>query len=225
MFKNINLGNFFIGIIMNISDRISSRMKELKLKNKDLTSATGASKGTVSQWVSGGNRPSAIYIPKLAQILNVSETWLINGGNYSQRSNTKEVGYRALQKIPLISLSQAGKWRTLMNSKNEFLEWTTVSDDISPHAFSVKMDNDSMTSDTGPISITEGSVIIFDPEKTPQSGQVVLAIIGDSAVIKKLIIDGPSAYLTPIKAGYKTIELESLSQIIATGVSVQIKLP
>ncbi|ELP25086.1 hypothetical protein F385_855 [Pantoea agglomerans 299R] len=39
------------------------------------------------------------------------------------------------------------------------------------------------------------------------------------------MIDGPSAYLAPMNSGYKTIELESLSQIVATGISVQTKLP
>jgi SOS-response transcriptional repressor LexA len=203
-----------------ISDRIVSKMQELNLRSRDLVAGTGASKSTVSQWVNGNNNPSATQIPKLARILNVTENWLINGGNHSQRINRSEMDQRPIQKIPLISLAQAGEWRNLMNHINEFAEWTTVTDDVSPHAFSVEMDNDSMTG-----LIPEGAIVIFDPNIAPRSGQIVLAKIGNAAVIKKLVKDGPTAYLAPINPGYKTIELESLSQIIATGISVQTKLP
>ncbi|MEN4658734.1 S24 family peptidase [Pantoea agglomerans] len=207
-------------IHQTISDRIVSRMQELNLRSRDLVAGTGASKSTVSQWVNGNNNPSATQIPKIARILNVTETWLINGGSYSQRGNRTEMDQRPIQKIPLVSLSQAGDWRNLMNQTNEFSEWTTVTDDVSPHAFSVEMDNDSMAG-----LIPEGAIVIFDPNKPPKSGQIVLANVGNSTVIKKLVIDGPSAYLAPVNSGYKTIELESLSQIVATGVSVQTKLP
>jgi len=211
-------------MIESVSDRINKRMRDLNLRSKDLVSATGVSKGTVSQWVNGNNNPSATHIPKLAKILNVTESWLINGGSRSQRDKANEVDQRPLHKIPLVSLAQAGDWRKLMNLDNDFPNWTNVTDDVSPHAFSVKMDNDSMTGD-GSISIPEGSTIIFDPDVKPQSGKIVLAKVGESTLIKKLVIDGPSAYLVPIKPSYKTIELESLDHIIATGVSVQTKLP
>lgn len=211
-------------MIQSVSDRINKRMRDLNLRSKDLVSATGVSKGTVSQWVNGNNNPSATHIPKLAKILNVTESWLINGGSRSQRDKANEVDQRPLHKIPLISLAQAGDWRKLMNLDNDFPNWTNVTDDVSPHAFSVTMDNDSMTGD-GSISIPEGSTIIFDPDVKPQSGKIVLARVGESTLIKKLVIDGPSAYLVPIKSSYKTIELGSLDHIIATGVSVQTKLP
>lgn len=211
-------------MIETISDRINRRMRDLNLRSRDLVSATGASKGTVSQWVNGNNNPSATHIPKLARILNVTETWLINGGLYPQRGKPGEVDQRPLQKIPLVSLAQAGDWRNLVNLDNEFSDWTHVTDDVSPRAFSVKMDNDSMTG-SGAISIPEGSVIIFDPDIPPQSGRIVLARVGDSAVIKRLVIDGPTSYLAPINPGYKMVELDSLDNIIATGVSVQTKLP
>jgi len=203
-----------------MSERIVSRMQELNLRSRDIVAGTGASKSTVSQWVNGNNNPSATHIPKLSKILNVTEAWLINGGNHSQRSIHSEVDQRPLQKVPLVSLAQAGDWRNVMKNNPEFSEWTTVTDDVSPHAFSVVMDNDSMNG-----LIPEGAIVIFDPDKSPKSGQIVLSKIGNAAVIKKLVIDGPSAYLAPVNSGYKTIELESLTQIIATGVSVQTKLP
>lgn len=52
-----------------INERIISRMRELKLKHKDIVKATKASKGAVSQWINGGNKPSADFVASLARCL------------------------------------------------------------------------------------------------------------------------------------------------------------
>lgn len=40
------------------SDRINQRMRDLGLQHKDLVAATGASKGTVTNWINGVNNPT-----------------------------------------------------------------------------------------------------------------------------------------------------------------------
>lgn len=61
------------------SDRISLRMKELGLQHKDLVAATGASKGTVTNWINGVNNPTGNRLVQLAQTLNTTSEWLLNG--------------------------------------------------------------------------------------------------------------------------------------------------
>ncbi|QNH50373.1 helix-turn-helix transcriptional regulator [Acinetobacter venetianus] len=61
------------------SDRIALRMKELGLQHKDLVAATGASKGTVTNWISGVNNPTGNRLVQLAQALNTSSEWLLSG--------------------------------------------------------------------------------------------------------------------------------------------------
>ena len=61
------------------SDRIAQRMKELGLQHKDLVAATGASKGTVTNWISGVNNPTGKRLILLAQALKTSENWLLTG--------------------------------------------------------------------------------------------------------------------------------------------------
>ncbi|VDA17048.1 hypothetical protein BANRA_02549 [Acinetobacter baumannii] len=53
----------------SVSDRIQSRMAELKLSQADLMRLTGAARGTVSGWVNGSNNPSAKHIEALATAL------------------------------------------------------------------------------------------------------------------------------------------------------------
>lgn len=63
------------------SDRILLRMQDLKLQHKDLVAATGASKGTVTNWISGVNEPTGKRLIALASALQTSPNWLLTGKN------------------------------------------------------------------------------------------------------------------------------------------------
>lgn len=63
------------------SDRIAQRMKELGLQHKDLVVATGASKGTVTNWINGVNAPTNERLIKLAQALKTTSSWLLTGNS------------------------------------------------------------------------------------------------------------------------------------------------
>ena len=63
------------------SDRIAQRMKELGLQHKDLVAATGASKGTVTNWISGVNNPTGKRLVQLAQVLKTTSSWLLTGNS------------------------------------------------------------------------------------------------------------------------------------------------
>ena len=63
------------------SDRIAHRMKELGLQHKDLVVATGASKGTVTNWINGVNNPTGKRLVQLAQALKTTSSWLLTGNS------------------------------------------------------------------------------------------------------------------------------------------------
>ncbi|UAN49722.1 helix-turn-helix domain-containing protein [Serratia sp. JSRIV002] len=211
---------------MTMSERIKIQMQKLNLKSKDLIEATRASKGTVSQWVNGGNEPSAQYIAPLAKVLGVSEQWLLLGGG--QRQKAQIANTRELQKIPLLSLQQAGEWSDLMNQDlTAFQNWITVSEDISPFSFAVQMDNDSMVSVVGEVTIPPGATVIVDPTQEPTAGRIVIALLDDkkTVTIKRLSIDGPNVYLVPLNSNYKAIQIGSIEQVIGICLQVLLRLP
>ena len=61
------------------SDRINQRMRDLGLQHKDLVAATGASKGTVTNWISGVNNTTGKRLVQLAQALKTTSSWLLTG--------------------------------------------------------------------------------------------------------------------------------------------------
>lgn len=61
------------------ADRVLAKMKELNLQHKDLIAATGASKGTVTNWISGVNNPTGSRLLLLAKALKTTPEWLLTG--------------------------------------------------------------------------------------------------------------------------------------------------
>ncbi|HDU8430976.1 TPA: helix-turn-helix domain-containing protein [Morganella morganii] len=212
--------------LITISDRINARMKELNLKNKHLVEATGATKGSVSQWVNGGNDPSSRYISSLARVLQVSEQWLIEGGLFDE--NIQESIRPSLKRrVPLISISQATNWKEMMtNSFNDFKHWVEVSGDVSTYSFAIKMSGDSMSSTDSGISIPDGSIVIIDPEETVISGRIIAGKFKNTqeVMIKKYTTDGPNSYLISLNKNYQSILIDDTFEIIGVCVQVQINL-
>lgn len=109
-----------------ISERITQRMHALNLKGKDLVNATGASKGSVSQWMNGGGAPSSRYISSLAKILKVNENWLLNMKNSSITSCVQLVGEIPANTFAVVlesdSMSTSGGGVSIPNGSTVFVD-------------------------------------------------------------------------------------------------------
>lgn len=213
----------------SMSDRIVQRMKLMKLRSNHLIAATGASKGTVSQWVNGGTEPSAKFISKLADVLGVSERWLTEGGLVEESSSNAFPGPDVRRRVPLLSSVQAGHWKEMVEGNlDEVTEWIETTAKVSPYSFSLRVSGDSMSSPPGSgISLPDGSIVIVDPEIEPSSGKIVVARLNgtNESTIKKLVIDGPNMYLMPLNPAYRPIPLDSTCEIVGVCVRLEMNLP
>ena len=117
-----------------ISDRITTHMREMGLKQAYLVERYELSKGTVSKWISGTNVPNGKNLTKLAEALETTENWIITGEPTSQENKIsfippKETELLELtsRTIPVISWVQAGNWTpvvaTDMNNVIEHLPY------------------------------------------------------------------------------------------------------
>ena len=82
--------------MQSTSDRISLRMKELGLQHKDLVAATGASKGTVTNWISGVNNPTGKRLIQLAQALNTTSEWLLDG-TFTDKNESGDIRFAPVE--------------------------------------------------------------------------------------------------------------------------------
>lgn len=61
----------------NLHDRLQEAMEKRGCRAVDLVDQTGIPKGTLSYYLSGKTKPKADRLYILAQVLNVSEAWLL----------------------------------------------------------------------------------------------------------------------------------------------------
>lgn len=212
-----------------MSDRICQRMKALNLRSSNLIKATGASRGTVSQWVNGGTEPSAKYLSKLAEVLGVTERWLNEGGLVEESNGNSYPGPDIRRRVPLLSSVQAGNWKEMVEGNlDEVTEWIETTAKVSPYAFSLRVTGDSMSSPAGSgLSLPDGSLVIVDPDIEPVSGKIVVARLNGSSdsTIKKLVVDGPNMYLMPLNPAYRPIPIDGSCEIVGVCVRLEMNLP
>lgn len=76
----------------NVGERLSARMKDLKLKQVDICTMTGISKNAVSNYVSGNRTPDTLAVYKLSKVLDVTIEWILTGEelNINQSANNTQ---------------------------------------------------------------------------------------------------------------------------------------
>lgn len=203
---------------MTFQDRLSAQMAAADIKAVEIARKLKISKGTVSQWCTGLNKPRGENAVKLAKALRCNVSWLMEGKGSPNKNVELELGPDLRGQAPLISWVQAGKWKeidmeSLHQADTTFYQHTA---NVSEEAFALRVKGDSMTSFTGGKSIPEGSVIIVDPNMQAEHSKVVVAMLDDSeeATLKQLVIDGGVKYLKPFNNSYPTMPINGNCTII-----------
>ena len=203
---------------MTFQDRLTEQMAAVDIKAVEIARKLKISKGTVSQWCTGLNKPRGENAVKLAKALRCNVSWLMEGKGSPNKNVELELGPDLRGQAPLISWVQAGKWKeidmeSLRQTDTTFYQHTA---NVSDEAFALRVKGDSMTSFTGGKSIPEGSVIIVDPNMQAEHGRVVVARLeeSDEATLKQLVIDGGTKYLKPFNNSYPTMSINGNCTII-----------
>ncbi|WP_394181467.1 S24 family peptidase [Marinomonas posidonica] len=218
---------------MDISDRIRQKMTEHHLRAVDLTKMTGATKGSVSQWLNGISSPGGKYIIPLTKALQCDANWLFGGvsaqphtSSHPQQDTSFNPCFISKQ-VPIISHEQAETWRDFADkaSLKDQLEWEYAPAAISHQAFWLKVIGDSMVSPVGH-SISESHIILVDPCMQAQNGDLVVAKIDATKEVtfKKLIIDAGQTYLKPLNPNYRPIEVTDKCRVIGVVREARLKL-
>lgn len=159
-------------------ERIRARRKALKLTQQALASSVGVSHVAVSQWEKEETLPRGENLLRLAEWLQCTAAWIIDGDGEVFATPTKAA---PVATVPLISLAQASAWLgeqrlLLQQQETRFLYSDSP---LSEAALAVTVEDQSMQPDYHP-----GDALIFDPHLQPQPGDVVLALADDVALIR-----------------------------------------
>lgn len=77
------------------------------LRQKDLANKIGTTESCVSRWMNGKVLPEAVYIPALANVLNVSTDWLLGLDDSDQKSVKARESRMAKMELALDAIKTA----------------------------------------------------------------------------------------------------------------------
>ena len=103
----------------------------------------------------------------------------------------------AASHIPLVGVVTAGYPILAVENIEGYLPW-----DGSEDCFALRVKGDSMIG----AGILDGDVVVIRPQSTAENGEIVVALLGDEATVKRLRLDGGQVWLLPENPAYSPID-------------------
>lgn len=191
-------------MIETVADRISKRMKELKIKQVDLINKKVASKGTISLWLSGSSVPSGERLVKLSNELQVDAAWILTGQGGMNDRLDNSVDLNPIATViyaPVLSWVQAGDFTDMESISNlAECEMLPLVPGAGRRSFYLEVKGLS----NAPY-FEEGEKICIDPDwclEDIQTGEMIVVKCNDTATFKALISESNGYYLKPLNPNW-----------------------
>lgn len=156
-----------------LSERLYTAMQKTGITSQtDLALRAGVNQSIISKILRGKNESSK-YSGRLAAALGISADWLING------SGSMNGGDSSLQKVDFSTLVPV--WDAEGKTDDSF-SWS----ERVPEHFRVYL----LRKNSGINNISAGSVVLVDPDTTPGTNDLVLAVIKNEVAIYRYISGG-----------------------------------
>ncbi len=130
-----------------IAKRLREKMKEKGLKQKELAELAELSTASVSQYLAGKNRPNRLALSKLAQALEVEESWLSGKADLEKQYNTVK-----------LSVNQAAK---LMGASPQFIRLGVQRKEL-PFGYAMKMNGNRYVYHISTKKFSEYTGVVFE---------------------------------------------------------------
>lgn len=181
--------------------RLEKAMQLRNIKASELSEKANIPKSAISQYLSGLYEAKQKSIFKLANVLNVSEAWLM-GLDVPMEVNTKidKIG-NVVTSIPILGTVKAG-YDYL--AQENWIGSVDIEKSIVGNGkdyFALKIHGDSMS----PV-LVEDDIVLVKKQDDFENGDIIVAIInGDEATIKKGKKSDTSVLLQPLNTKYEPL--------------------
>jgi len=209
---------------MERHERIAKAISVSGLKKGEVASACGVANSAITQWITGESKslkPENLYA--LAKATGFNAMWIAIGEGPERPDEGSTSGKKSanLYTYPVLSWTQIESWSTTKEFPTDLVGRFEVSNyESQGNAFWTEVKGDSMKSPTG-LSISEGTMILVDPDADPADEDLIIALLPGSAgpTFRQLIEDSGQQFLKPLNPNYPLMKLDEDCKIV--GVIVQ----
>jgi SOS-response transcriptional repressor LexA len=212
-------------------EKLKQIMKERKLKQADLASLLGRSRGYIGHLLKGRRGASkrgvsAELLKEIGEKLNLSQDWYLEKtltlreDEVKYLSNVEQFDPR-MNRYPILDWATATKGIEAMGIIDlEKCEFYYHASQGSKKSFALKVVGNAMESDVPGLTFLEGHMIVVDPILKPKHGSYVTAVVNDAnqAIFRKYLVDGEQAYLKALNREYPMITVTK--DVLITGVII-----
>lgn len=229
-------------------EHIGTRIRDLRtakfLTGQQLADVFGISRGSVSEWENGRSKPDSEKLVRLAEVLDTTVEYLLNGNMNEGSPHAASAATRArlrgvakqssnivdnsesnitewpVGKLPLISWVQAGDWSEIVDNfqPGDAEDWIACPFPSGRHGFVLRVVGDSMFNPSGDLSFRDGDYISVNPECDAHHRSLVIARRDrEKATFKQLLLDeteGPMLHALNPNWPTRYIPLDKTTEII-----------
>lgn len=173
-----------------IGERIRARRLELGFSADYMAKALGKDRSTYYRYESDeiANMPINV-LPKLAQLLRVSEAYLLTG---------RDEGTVKVKRIPVLGSVAAGE---PILAEQEYGEYVELGDDGVQVDFCLRVKGDSMRD----ARILDGDIVFVRKQPLVQNGEIAVVLIDGEATLKRFYRTESGIILQPENPAYEPL--------------------
>jgi SOS-response transcriptional repressor LexA len=194
-----------------LSQRLRAARKAItpEITQRDIAKRLNKSPSAVNLWEAGTTEPGAAELIELSRLYNVSCDWLLGASDGQATRQTNTLGAIEYNSVPVVEAAALVRWQ--QGKTLEALQ--TTQRYPAGTAAAVQVNTDSM-SRICPL----GSYVVVSRGHVPESGSIVLAVIGDAhePVIRRMVSEGGVFMLIADDQRYPSFKLADGVQIIGT---------
>jgi len=195
-----------------VGEFLKKKREEKGMSLREAASLSGLSHVHIRDIEEGKKSPSFERVMDILKAYMVDVTEFLRETGYLR--DAEPVSTKGLKRVPVLSWTQAGHWREIIEQEaEEYIETDTKG------YFALKVKGDSMEPE-----FREGDIVVINPYlKQEHNDFVVVANEEGEATLKQLKKYGKKRILHPLNPNYEDIELKENVQYRVIGVVVEKK--
>lgn len=210
----------------NLKKNLNLLLKEADMSGAELARKTGIAQPVLHKIIAGDTtNPNVNTLRPIAKFFAISLSQLLGDEPLpaDRLQGTHVADQLTTAYLPILTWNDIKLWlNNLTDTKFKPSEWISTEKQVGSKAFALLIETDSYG-----LMFKKGSVVILDPDKTPQDGDLVLVKLESEPDIlfRQLIKDGSDIYLRPVNIEINRIKLlDEPHQFLATFIELRYAL-
>lgn len=180
---------------------LNSLMKKAHVNINQLSKNTGLANTTIKRMCTDPEcNPTLDSITKISAFFDITPNQLIGAEPIDQDTSSYRPNLENWHRIPILSLTEAVQWPKNIEEIRAQNTNTVLTDrEIHEETFAVIAADETLEP-----RFSEGTILIFDPKRTPKNKEYVMLLAQDKELpqFRQVFIDGPDIYTKTINPAF-----------------------